>query len=81
MKQSVPIISIILIVLAALLLAWLIVFMIADYFRHRAPLKQADPEVRYSFGHHLKVVTIPLIKYRIGFKIEKVVGSDKVRRF
>lgn len=81
MNQTLPSISIIFIVLATLLLAGLIVYVISDYFHHRSPLKQADPEVRYSFGHHLKVVTIPLIRYRVGIRIEKVVGSDKVRRF
>ncbi|MDQ5886150.1 MAG: hypothetical protein QG628_547, partial [Patescibacteria group bacterium] len=35
-----------------------------DYRQHNAPLKQADPLVQYSFRHHLKVVTLPLLRFK-----------------
>jgi len=54
-----------------------------DFLRHRKPLKEQDPGVRYSFAHHLKVVTIPLLKYRVSIGVSKVGknNSDNVRRF
>ena len=42
-----------------------------DYYRHKKPLVSIDPNVRYTFWHHVKVVTIPLFSYRIKFMIQK----------
>ncbi len=35
-----------------------------DYRSHRKPLVDESPGVKYSFTHHVKVVSIPLIQYR-----------------
>lgn len=43
-----------------------------DYRRHKKPLRAADPTVKYSLMHHMKVVTIPLCRYRISISISKV---------
>ncbi|MCA9342387.1 hypothetical protein KC950_00020 [Candidatus Saccharibacteria bacterium] len=42
-----------------------------DFKRHKEPLKQIDPNVRYTYIHHVKVVTIPLFKYRISLFFDK----------
>lgn len=48
-----------------------VVWLKADYTRHKRPLKAIDPGVHYTFWHHIKVVTIPLLSYRITFMIQK----------
>jgi|GEM_PF-5274615 len=35
-----------------------------DYRRHRQPLISENPRLKYTFWHHLKVVTLPVLKYR-----------------
>lgn len=47
------------------------VYLRVDYKRHKRPLVMIDPSVRYTFWHHVKVVTIPLFSYRIKFMIQK----------
>lgn len=46
-------------------------YVIYDWWRHRKPLVAQDPGVRYTIWHHLRVVTIPVFKYRISFVISK----------
>lgn len=57
-------------VLVGILLISLI-FLYRDYLRHRRPLAAIDPNVRYTFAHHIRVVSIPLARYRLTFKFEK----------
>ena len=52
-----------------LLIALLLIF--RDYRNHRKPLVAVDPTVQYSFIHHIKMVTIPLFKYRLSIKVTK----------
>lgn len=54
-----------------------------DYRKHKKPLLQEDPTVRYTLANHIKVVTLPLLTYRLRFQIERVnaAGSSRVRRF
>jgi hypothetical protein len=47
------------------------VYVVWDWRRHRKPLVEQDPTVRYTIWHHLRVVTIPLFKYRISFVVSK----------
>ena len=47
------------------------VYVIYDWRRHRKPLVDQDPSVHYTIWHHLRVVTIPLFKYRISFVVSK----------
>jgi hypothetical protein len=44
-----------------------------DYKRHKKPLISIEPELakQYTYTHHLRVVTIPLFKYRLSIKLEK----------
>lgn len=48
------------------------IYLFIDYRRHKRPLVQADPHVKYTFAHHLHQVTIPLFKYRISVAIKPV---------
>lgn len=48
-----------------------VIWLKVDYSRHKRPLKAVDPNVKYTFWHHIKVVTIPLMSYRITFMIQK----------
>lgn len=52
-----------------------------DYLRHRKPLQNIDPDVRYTFAHHVKIVTLPLLKYRLQIKITRQTTAEGVRRF
>lgn len=58
-------------ILIGLPLFGVIIWLKADYSRHKRPLKEIDPNVKYTFWHHIKVVTIPLLSYRITFVIQK----------
>lgn len=55
----------------AIPLVIVVFFLQLDYLRHKRPLREADPAVSYTFWHHIKVVTIPLMSYRISFYMEK----------
>ncbi len=48
-----------------------VIWLKVDYTRHKRPLKEIDPQVKYTFWHHIKVVTIPLLSYRVTFMIQK----------
>lgn len=54
-----------------------------DYRRHKQPLIEVDPNARltYTYLHHVKVVTIPLIKYRINLSIARNTGADSIHKF
>jgi heme/copper-type cytochrome/quinol oxidase subunit 2 len=54
-----------------------------DYKRHKKPLTDVDPGVHYSFMHHVRVVTIPLFRYRISFQLSRVnpLRKDGVHKF
>ncbi len=68
-------------ILISIILAVLIVIY-RDYRKHKQPLTAIDPSVSYTFGHHLKVVTIPLLRYRIHIQVVKRPSSiDGVHRF
>lgn len=52
-----------------------------DYRRHKKPLQAQDPSVRYTLLHHVKVVTLPLLRYRVSFSVSRVGSDDGVHRF
>ena len=58
-------------------------YLLWDYRRHKSPLLEIDPSVEYTFWHHVRMVSIPLVKYRLSFSVEKTLSnrSGKVRRF
>lgn len=70
-------------VLSGTLLLSLTVWTIIDYLRHKRPLKEANKKVNYSFWHHLKVVSIPLLRYRVAINLYKRAESksERVRRY
>ncbi|MBP9827393.1 hypothetical protein KBC99_02875 [Candidatus Saccharibacteria bacterium] len=49
----------------SLLILMSILKMYRDYIHHRAPLIAENPHIHYTFLHHIKVVTIPVFRYRI----------------
>lgn len=51
-----------------------------DYRKHKKPLIQDDPTVRYTLSHHMKVVTLPLVRYRLQFTFSKP-ENGPVKRF
>lgn len=65
--------GVIIITAIAIALPVLIVFtyLRVDYLKHKRPLQQIDPNVKYTFLHHMKVVTIPLFSYRLTFVVQK----------
>lgn len=42
-----------------------------DYRRHKKPLLIADPHIKYTFSHHIRVVTLPLFRYRVSIRLSK----------
>lgn len=70
-------------VLSGLLLISLAIWTYIDYLRHKRPLKQASAKVKYTFWHHLKVVSIPLLRYRLSISLYKKAPnkSESVRRY
>jgi len=44
-----------------------------DYKAHKKPLRAEDPHVKYTFLHHIRVVSMPRLKYRVAvtFSISK----------
>ena len=54
-----------------------------DYRRHRAPILEAEGSNGYTYWHHIKMVTIPTIKYRLNVSLEKRLPdrSDRISRF
>ena len=59
------------------------IYTYVDYRRHRAPLVEADAIAQYSYWHHLRVVTVPLVKYRLSVSLEENLPgqSDKISRY
>ncbi len=63
--------------LASILLIVGVILVNIDYRKHKAPLIQLDKELNqnlassYTFWHHVKVVTIPTLKYRFTIILEK----------
>lgn len=59
------------------------VFTYYDYRRHKQPLLAVDDSVQYSYFHHLKVVSLPVMKYRFSVGLDRKVDqkSGTVRRF
>ncbi|MCA9348131.1 hypothetical protein KC867_01845, partial [Candidatus Saccharibacteria bacterium] len=53
-----------------------------DYRKHKQPLLDMDKEMntniakQYTYWHHMKVVTIPLAKYRISVRLERQDSVD-----
>lgn len=45
----------------------------SDYKSHKRPLQQADPSLAssYTYLHHLRVVVLPLTKYRLSITVDK----------
>ena len=70
-------------ILSGLLLLSLTAWSYIDYRRHKKPLKQASAKVKYTFWHHLKVVSFPLLRYRLSISIYKRAPnkSERVRRY
>ncbi len=60
-----------------------VIYSYYDYRRHKQPLLEVDPNANYSYFHHLKVVSIPLVRYRLSVSVDKQVGdkSDHVSRY
>jgi hypothetical protein len=60
-------------VLVGFLLIAIASYTYIDYKRHKKPLISIEPELakQYTYTHHLRVVTIPLFKYRLSIKLEK----------
>lgn len=44
-----------------------------DYRNHKKPLAEIEPNLakRYTYWHHLRFVSLPLVRYRFQIKIEK----------
>ncbi len=57
-----------------------------DYRRHKAPLlaldisKNKELAKHYTFWHHIKVVTLPVMRYRVTFIVEKKLISPVVHK-
>ncbi len=60
-----------------------VAYTVYDYRNHKQPLLAEDPGVSYSYFHHLKVVAIPLAKYRIKVSVDQALPgrSDKISKF
>lgn len=43
-------------------------YLYIDYRKHKKPLTTIDPEIHYTFIHHVKMVNLPMLKYRITSK-------------
>lgn len=54
----------------------------ADYRKHKRPLELMTAEIpsgdikKYTFWHHIRVVTIPTAKYRIRIRLEKKIDIE-----
>ena len=46
-------------------------YLYIDYRKHKKPLTAIDPEIHYTFMHHVKMVNLPMLKYRITSKFHK----------
>lgn len=68
-----------LIIIAILSFGGLYIYVYMDYRRHKKPLTTVDPHVSYGLIHHVRVVTLPILKYRIKISVEKG-GESLIRR-
>lgn len=50
------------------------IYLYIDYRKHKKPLVEINPNVHYTFAHHVRMVNIPLLKYRLSFTFEKKRG-------
>ncbi|MDQ5886029.1 MAG: hypothetical protein QG628_426, partial [Patescibacteria group bacterium] len=51
------------------------IYLYVDYRKHKKPLVEINPNVHYTFAHHVRMVNIPLLKYRLTFSVEKKHGT------
>lgn len=54
-------------IFVAIIIGGFYIYVRADFIKHKKPLQEIDPSVRYTLVHHIRVVTVPLLKYRITF--------------
>jgi YVTN family beta-propeller protein len=55
-----------------------------DYRKHKKPLVVVDPGAKHSYTylHHLRTVTMPLLKYRLSLSIQRATDDDDlIRKF
>ncbi|MEI7818908.1 MAG: choice-of-anchor U domain-containing protein, partial [bacterium] len=59
-------------VLIPLLLAFLttLAYVYRDYRKHKKPLVDENPDIEYTFLHHIQVVTLPILKYRLSIIVQ-----------
>lgn len=71
------------IIFIGILMIELTIWAYVDYRHHKRPLQTIDPNVKYSFWHHLHVVSLPLIKYRLSISIDKRISnrSTNIRKY
>lgn len=53
-----------------------VLYMYMDYRKHKAPLKEIDPMVDYTFIHHIRVVNVPIFRYRLQMRWQKITGRS-----
>lgn len=60
-----------------------VIYSFYDYRRHKQPLLAVDPNANYSYFHHIKVVSVPLVRYRLSVSVDRAVGdkSDQINRY
>ena len=49
----------------------IMIYLYSDYRKHKKPLIEINPNVHYTFAHHVKMVNIPLMRYRLTIKMTK----------
>lgn len=59
---------VIVVIVAALLIVVPFIGLLRQYHKHKAPLKAIDPNVRYGLWHHVQIVTLPMMRYRLAAK-------------
>ena len=59
------------------------IYTYVDYRRHKKPLAAVNPKVNYSFWHHIHMVSLPLLRYRLSINVDRRLPnqSDKIRRY
>ncbi len=63
------------------LLVALTVYIYIDYRRHKKPLTEEDSTIPYTFGHHIKIVTLPLLRYRLSITVLRRNNHGSIKRF
>jgi hypothetical protein len=63
------------VIIAAVILGGIVLgvllYVLYDYHRHKKPLVEADPNTHYTLSHHIRLVTLPLLRYRLQLKFKK----------